>query len=284
MELNAKALNWIADHTRFALLTLITIKGASPRPIGAQMLVSENREVLGQISSGCVEQNLIELAMQALESSGDQQFEVGAQGPYLDLQLPCGSSLTVLCQTTFEASIFSDARQYIESRIAYYLCFDGDRLFYRTEPSHFTIATRHPSARAVVVGRPNDPQVTLLKSLLAAVGIELIDRLENVDQYTAFVSLWHDAEQELPPLLEALQCDLFYIGCIGSRASHAERVIHLKRAGATTAQINQIYAPAGATLMSKTPGHVALAIAHELVSQYEHYCTAQQNRSILPIQ
>lgn len=272
MELNAQALDWIAQRKRFALLTLITIKGASPRPLGAQMLVSENRQICGQISSGCVEQNLIDLALDALTQTGDQKINLGQDGPYFDLKLPCGSSLTILCQTNPNPQLFLDARSAIEQRALHYLCFDGDELFYLRQPSEFTIAARHPTAQAVIVGRTGDTQVKLLQSLLSSVGIHILQQVEQIDPYTAFVSLWHNTDQELPELSAALQSPAFYIGCIGSQSSHNERVMQLKREGVAQHLIDRIYAPAGGSLISKTPEHVALAIAHELVVAYEQLC------------
>ena len=55
-----KAKNFIEQNKRFAVSTVISTWGSSPRPIGSQMLVSEDNEIVGSVSGGCIEGSVIQ--------------------------------------------------------------------------------------------------------------------------------------------------------------------------------------------------------------------------------
>jgi xanthine dehydrogenase accessory factor len=86
----------------------------------------------------------------------------------------------------------------------------------------------------------------------------------NVDQYTAFVALTHDPKIDDPALLHALARDCFYIGALGSKKTHAKRVMRLKEAGLSDAAIARIHAPIGLPIGAVSPAEIALAIMGEI--------------------
>lgn len=59
---------WLADGKRVAIATLIATERSAPRDPGAVLAVSENMEVAGSVSGGCVEPAVIETAMGVIES------------------------------------------------------------------------------------------------------------------------------------------------------------------------------------------------------------------------
>ncbi len=89
----------------------------------------------------------------------------------------------------------------------------------------------------------------------------------KVDHYTAFVALTHDPKIDDPALLHALKRDCFYIGALGSRKTHAKRVVRLKEAGMTDADIARIHSPIGLDIGAVSPAEIAVAIIGEITQR-----------------
>ena len=94
------------------------------------------------------------------------------------------------------------------------------------------------------------------------------DALEalGVDGRTAVVTLTHDPKLDDPALHTALRSEAFYIGALGSRRTHAQRVERLAGAGFDEAAIGRIHAPVGLDLGGRAPAEIALAIAAQMTA------------------
>jgi len=86
-----------------------------------------------------------------------------------------------------------------------------------------------------------------------------------LNEATCLVTLTHDAKLDNPALLCALNSPVRYIGALGSRRTHAERVAALKAEGASDEQIARIHAPIGLDLGGRRPEEIAVAIMAEIV-------------------
>jgi xanthine dehydrogenase accessory factor len=113
----------------------------------------------------------------------------------------------------------------------------------------FATAARIPDADRVVVAWPDE--------FLSAA---------HVEARTAIVVLTHDPKFDVPLLKVALNTDAGYIGVMGSRRTHAERVELLRAAGVTDEQLLRISAPVGLDIGARTPEEMALSIAAEIVA------------------
>ena len=89
----------------------------------------------------------------------------------------------------------------------------------------------------------------------------------NVDGYTAFVALTHDPKIDDPALKHALARDCFYIGALGSKKTHARRVMRLQAAGLSNAEIARIHAPIGLAIGAASPAEIAVAIMAEITGR-----------------
>ncbi len=83
---------------------------------------------------------------------------------------------------------------------------------------------------------------------------------------TAICVLTHDPKFDVPALKQALASDAGYIGVMGSRRTHIERLKRLREEGCTEEQLARLHAPIGLDLGSKTPRETAVAIAAELIA------------------
>ena len=82
----------------------------------------------------------------------------------------------------------------------------------------------------------------------------------GIDQRTAIVTLTHDPKLDDPAITVALGSEAFYLGCLGSKRTHAKRVDRLLAAGFTQDQIDQIDAPVGMDLGGRQPAEIAVSI------------------------
>jgi xanthine dehydrogenase accessory factor len=90
---------WLADGRRVALARVVAVEGSGPRDAGAAMAVSEDGEVAGSVSGGCVEGAVVSEALDVITTgrarmcsfgySDDQAFAVG---------LTCGGTIRLFVE------------------------------------------------------------------------------------------------------------------------------------------------------------------------------------------
>jgi xanthine dehydrogenase accessory factor len=88
---------------------------------------------------------------------------------------------------------------------------------------------------------------------------------QHVDQRTVIAVLTHDPKFDVPALRVALRTDAGYIGAMGSRRTHEDRLERLKEAGVTADEIARLHSPIGLDLGARTPEETAISIAAEIV-------------------
>jgi xanthine dehydrogenase accessory factor len=115
----------------------------------------------------------------------------------------------------------------------------------------FATAARFPEADEVVVDWPN--------RLLDAVGPSLTER-------DAVCILTHDHKFDVPAIASALATSVGYIGVMGSRRTHADRLERLAEAGVAGPALDRLMAPIGLDLGARTPDESAVALCAEIIA------------------
>ena len=87
----------------------------------------------------------------------------------------------------------------------------------------------------------------------------------GLDVSTAVVTLTHDPKLDDPALEAALRSDVFYVGALGSRRTHAKRKDRLAEAGITEEQFARIHGPVGLNIGAKSPAEIAVSILGQIV-------------------
>jgi xanthine dehydrogenase accessory factor len=89
----------------------------------------------------------------------------------------------------------------------------------------------------------------------------------RVDGRTVVCVLTHDPKFDVPVLTEALRLPLAYIGAMGSRRTHDDRLARLREAGLTEAELARLASPIGLDIGARTPEETAISVAAEIVSR-----------------
>jgi xanthine dehydrogenase accessory factor len=117
----------------------------------------------------------------------------------------------------------------------------------------FATARRFPDADEVVVDWPH-------RYLRAQADAGL------VDERTVVCVLTHDPKFDAPLLEVALRLPLAYVGAMGSRRTHDDRLAMLKDSGLTAAELARLSSPIGLDLGARTPEETAVSVAAEIVA------------------
>jgi xanthine dehydrogenase accessory factor len=88
----------------------------------------------------------------------------------------------------------------------------------------------------------------------------------RVDSRTVICVLTHDPKFDVPVLQVALDLDVAFVGAMGSRRTHDDRLRRLRESGATTEQLRRLSSPIGLDLGARTPEETAVSIAAEIIA------------------
>ncbi|HCT77168.1 MAG TPA: XshC-Cox1-family protein [Micromonosporaceae bacterium] len=91
-------------------------------------------------------------------------------------------------------------------------------------------------------------------------------RTAEVDSRTAICVLTHDLKFDVPLLKQALRLPVGYVGAMGSRRTHEQRLEALREAGVSATELARLRSPIGLALGGRTPEETAISIAAELVA------------------
>ncbi len=118
----------------------------------------------------------------------------------------------------------------------------------------FATASRFPEADEVVVDWPHR-----YLTAEAAAG--------RIDGRTVLAVLTHDPKFDVPLLEVALRLpEIGYVGAMGSRRTHTDRLARLREAGLTDVELDRLHSPIGLDLGARTPEETAVSIAAEIIA------------------
>ncbi len=90
---------------------------------------------------------------------------------------------------------------------------------------------------------------------------------QPLSQRSALVALTHDPKLDDPALSAALRSPAFYIGALGSKKSHAQRIERLKEAGFADEILQTIHGPIGLAIGARSPAEIAISIMAEITAE-----------------
>ncbi len=86
------------------------------------------------------------------------------------------------------------------------------------------------------------------------------------DTRTAVVTLTHDPKLDDPALVAALRTPAFYLGCLGSKKTHASRLTRLAAAGFDSATLGRLHGPVGLSIGARAPAEIAVSVLAQIIA------------------
>lgn len=303
LEVLRHSADWIESGRRVLLVTVVRTWGSSPRPEGAMLAVRDDGHVVGSVSGGCIEDDIIDRVRR--EGLTATQCEAVTYGVSADearrFGLPCGGTIQLVIEPlTRESGILALLRE-IEAGHLVTRRLDLGTGFATLHPARATdslafdgrvLSTIHgPRYRMLVIGASQlskylaqiavglDYQVTVCDpreeytETWDIPGVTLVRTMPDdtvhamrLDERCAVVALTHDPKLDDLALMEALKSPAFYVGALGSRANNAKRRVRLKEVDVTEAEIARLHGPIGLYIGSRTPPEIAISILAEITA------------------
>ncbi len=316
--------NWVAQGRKLAMATVISTWGSAPRPVGSVLLVSENGDMAGSVSGGCVENAVVREALQALKTgvarrshygiSNDDAWAVGLMcGGELDVlatPFPTGETLKALraalrenrggvllnrldapnaeqyffpADTKWDSpydSIAQKAWRERQSQIIETLEGTWFALVIPRKAQLLVIGAAHVAAELVRLAKWLDFETIVIDprqvfteqtvfpeaphQMIVDWPAEALPRFQ-LDAFTYVVLLTHDPRIDDQALHILLHSEAGYIGALGSRRTHEQRIARLRSIGFDEADIARIHAPVGLGIGAKGAKEIALSIVAEII-------------------
>lgn len=314
-DIPEKALKWCESGHKVALATVVETWGSAPRPVGSMMCISEQGDMWGSVSGGCVESAVVQESLDGFENPKPKQLEYGVSDmDAFAAGLACGGKIKILLQYIGDTGISSKflndwvnlrkggkGSAYMVNLITFenklqtpkasYLAdwFNEDRSGYYGD---WFIAVQNPPLKMFVIGAVHIAQPLLQMARMTGFETTLIDprsafasstRFPNetieigypdevlsddiLDHRSAVVTLAHDPKIDDPAIEIALGSNVFYIGCLGSKKTHAKRLGRFQSMGFTQDSCVKIHGPVGADIGAKTPAEIAVSIMAEVIER-----------------
>ncbi|WUH90088.1 XdhC family protein [Streptomyces sp. NBC_00433] len=216
--------------------------------LGRALLVRPEGPAEGTLGDRLLDATAAAEARALLASGRTGTVGIGADGSR------CGEPLTLLVETSvppprmlvFGAIDFAAALVRAGAFLGYRVTICDARPVFATP-------RRFPDADQVVVDWPH--------RYLAAEA-----DAGRLDARTAVCVLTHDPKFDIPLLETALRMPLAYVGAMGSRRTHLDRLGRLREAGLRELDLARLHSPIGLDLGARTPEETALSIAAEIVA------------------
>lgn len=286
-----------------ALVTITAVSGASMRNPGAHIAVAADGASLGSLSGGCIEAAVISEALAAIEEGAPRRLRYGQGSPFIDIRLPCGGSVDLLINPLSPGPLASLIASQLTARHPAKLFLPATRgepaLLSGSgrqpgwsDPSHFVVHHAPPMRLCLLgQGKTIETLAKLARTIGADIALFTPDRdhvgsladdgfattllysltqdvLLTGDQWSAFAFFFHEHDWEIPLLARALAEPSFFVGAMGSLATHARRLEMLKEDGTARAERERIVAPIGLIPSSRDPATLALSALAQIVDRY----------------
>jgi len=303
LQVLKSARDWVNAGRRVVMVTVIRTWGSAPRPIGALTAIRDDGHVVGSVSGGCIEDDMIEQVKQGglvKDKPATTRYGVTADEAKR-FGLPCGGTLELVLEPLTKESALDELLARVErhelvsrrldmqtGRVTLAPATSNDQL---TFDGRTFMSVHGPRWRLVIIGAGQ------LSSFLAQMAqgldyqVTICDPREeyaegwdvagtdvkrgmpddvvlemNPDGHTAVVTLTHDPKLDDMALMEALKSPAFYVGAIGSRKNNEARRRRLAEFDLSQEEIARLHGPVGLKLGAKTPPEIAIAILAEMTA------------------
>ena len=302
LQVLQQAREWHAQGHAVWLVTVIETWGSAPRPPGALLAMRGDGLVVGSVSGGCVEDDLIDrvrhgerVQTPSLILYGVSKEEAARFG------LPCGGNLRLVQEPLADTAWIDEvlARTERHELVARRLDLSTGQV--SVEPAsrgetfvfdgQMLRALFGPRWRMLIVGAGQLSRALAQMALALDFKVICCDPREEyhltwdvpgtsfskampddlaqelqLDPHSAVVAVTHDPKLDDLVLLEALKSPAFYVGALGSRRNTATRKERLALFDLSAEEIARLHGPIGLDIGSRTPAEIAVSILAEVIA------------------
>ncbi|MFN9212768.1 MAG: XdhC family protein [Betaproteobacteria bacterium] len=298
-----KADEWLRTGQRAVLGTIVRTWGSAPRPVGALVAIRGDGLVVGSVSGGCIEDDLVErVRSNAAAATRPERVKYGITAEEaFRFGLPCGGTIELVLEPLGPQSQIAELLARVEG---------GQQTLRRLDMRTGTVTLQPGTGRDVLIATDDElisvhgPRLRLLvigagqlTHFVATMAVALDytvticdPRAEYADSWhvpgttlvrtmpddtvlgfkpdtnTAIVALTHDPKLDDLALIEALKSEAFYVGAIGSQRTQDKRRARLVEFEVTEAQLARLHGPVGLKNGARTPPEIAVSILAELTA------------------
>lgn len=297
------AVDWLKSGHQVAIATVVQTWGSAPRPVGSWLAIRNDGQVVGSVSGGCVEDDLIRRVQTEILTQDIPEMVVYgvSQQEAARFGLPCGGTLRLLVEPKPELAVLKGVLSSISNHQISSRVVDLSTGISKLEPGNrnevfscddrWMKTTYGPRWRMVIIGAGQLSLYTADFALASDFEVIVIDPREEyaeginrehiqfikgmpddvlleigVDSHTAVVALTHDPKLDDMALMEALKSPAFYVGALGSRANTQKRKSRLLEFDLTQAQVERLHGPVGLFIGALTPPEIAVSILAEVIA------------------
>jgi xanthine dehydrogenase accessory factor len=298
-----KAVRWRELGRKVAVATVVATRRSAPRPIGSKLVVSEQGELAGSVSGGCVESDVVLAAQEVLGGREPRLLTYGITDEMaFGVGLPCGGEIDVFVEELTDAdrpdvTLTVVAGEGVGERLQDPELEQEARRRGRShvialEDRTVFADVAAPPTRLFVYGAVDTAEALCRAAKLLGWRTVVADargsfatpeRIPSADELlvtwpdeamaavqpdpgTAVIVLTHDDKFDLPLIRAALATDAFYIGWIGSRRNQERRRGLLRDEGVTDEELDRISGPSGLDIGAETPAETAISMLAEILS------------------
>ncbi|WP_297831924.1 XdhC family protein [Pseudomonas sp.] len=297
-------LDWRRAGQRVVLYSVVQTWGSAPRPPGAMLALREDGMVIGSVSGGCIEDDLISRLQDGRLQASDE-VQLVTYGVTRDeaarFGLPCGGTLRLTEEWVGDEQWVADLLQRCEDHqlvareldlksgaVSLHSASRGDQVSFDGK----TLRTIYgPRWRLLLIGAGQLSRYVAEMAHLLDFEVLICDPRKEfaygwedqkarfvpgmpddavltieTDERTAIVALTHDPRLDDMALLTALSSKAFYIGALGSRVNSQKRRENLALLGLDAESIERLHGPIGLHIGSHTPAEIALSLMAEIVT------------------
>jgi xanthine dehydrogenase accessory factor len=298
-----KTEDWRREGHRVVMGTIVRTWGSAPRPVGALVAIRGDGLVVGSVSGGCIEDDLVDKVRgKALAAERPQRVTYGVTAEEaFQFGLPCGGTIELILEPiTVESKIgelltrVADGRQTLRTldmKTGRVSLEDGRGSDVLTFDDECLVTVHGPRLRLLVIGAGQLTHYVAQMALALDYQVTICDPREEYadgwvvpgttlvrtmpddtvvafkpDRNTAIIALTHDPKLDDLALMEALKSDSFYVGAIGSQKNQAKRKERLLEFGVTAPELERLHGPVGLKNGARTPPEIAVSILAELTA------------------
>lgn len=300
-EVLERSVEWLRAGHRAHLFTVVQTWGSAPRLPGAVLVVRDDGHLIGSVSGGCIEDDLVDKARSGLLPMTPALLEYGVSRDEAQrFGIPCGGRLQIFVEPLHDAAQLQPivdsmaARRLVrrsvhlttgEVRLEAALpgsmpALDGDWFHGYFGPQWRLLIIGANQLGAVLASLAQtlefdvlmcDPRAEMREEFRVP-GVTWLDGMPDdvvlalgADAHTAIVAVTHDPKLDDMALLEALKCDAFYVGALGSRKNQEKRRERMRMFDLNEMEIARLRGPVGLRIGSRTPAEIAIAILAEII-------------------